>query len=347
MFTTTLLLLTACSGRGGAKDSESTADTAGDCDPTIASIELPDFHAELDVTVFEIDPAEIDPESDNFPASHHRIWIPSDMSQVTREELFVIIPGTGNQPNAFDDIANVAVRSGYAVIGLAWDSEYHVADYCTESSDQEACREAVFEEKAYGNNTSEEADISEADSVVGRLTRLLRHLDTNYPDAGAGAFLDGDTPRWGSMVLTGFSQGASMVGYVSKDVEVARAVLLAGGGDSATTDDGEILIADWCYDPRATPASRTFALSHLGDSPEADAAVHAAYGLLDIADYVDAGTSSPAYCTATHALTFDLPAAGDNPNQGHLATAHDGYVPVDDDGVPLLAEDYHYLFTAE
>lgn len=107
------------------------------------------------------------------------------------------------------------------------------------------------------------------------------------------------------------------------------------------------MIADWVFDPRVTPAERTYALSHLGDSPEADAEVHEAYGLLDIAAYVDAGTSSPAYCTATHALYFDLPAEGDDPWQGHLATAHDEYVPLDDDGVLELAEDYYYLFTAE
>lgn len=138
--------------------------------------------------------------------------------------------------------------------------------------------------------------MGEADSVVGRLTRLLSWLDTNYPAMSAGVFLDGDAPRWSSMVIAGFSQGALMTGYLTKDHEVARAVLFAGGCDGMELDDGKVLLASWCSDTRATPVERTWSLSHLRDEANEDRDIHLAFGLPTLGDYADAGTESPAYC---------------------------------------------------
>ena len=353
-----LALALACSrpapkaaGPGGPEDSGAPPDTDAGCDPTVPSVALPSFTADVEHLHGTVDPTELDPAAVSHPAARHEVWVPTDPSVPLRDELLVFLPGTGNTPDGFDKVAQVALRAGYPVIVLAWPGEDHPATPCytlhpDDMAAMEACRTAAFEEKAYGNGVSEVEDIPPGDSVVGRLTRLLSWLDAEYPSADAGRFLDGDAPRWSSIAIAGFSQGALIAGLLAKDHAVARAVLFAGGCDSFTTDDGEVYLAASCSAPRATPVERIWALSHARDETNEDLAVHEALGLPALGGYADAGEESPAYCTDTHLLAFNLPSAGDDPTKFHLAVAHDNFMPVDADGVPVLAEDIFYLFTA-
>lgn len=365
----TLLLLAACTGGdagapkpGGdtAADTagdDTAADTAGDdtaadtgedtgsdCDPTVASLQVPDMHADVGIVQAEIVPSAIDPETDRFPQSHHTLMVPTGIER--RDELFLMLPGTGNHGTAFDAVATVAAHAGYAVLVLAYDSELNHAGICAEVplDEMEACRTAVIHEKIYGTDETDLIDVDEADSIVGRAVRVLNAADAEYPDAGAGRYLDGDTLAWDQIVVAGFSQGSVMAGYLSKDHAFARAVLLAGGCDAMDAEDGSIYLAEWCTAERATPADRTYAISHVQDEPEKDAAIHAAYGLDAFGDYADIATEAPAYCTDTHLLASTVESSGADTDRYHLSVAHDDYIPVDDEGVPVLAEDYWYAF---
>jgi hypothetical protein len=342
-------LLLACAGRDHA-DVVDTDTASSDCDPSVPSIDLPDFRSDAGLTNVVLRPTDIDPESDNYAGSNHSLWVSSDPAVARRDELLVMLPGTRNTPDGFDEVAKIAARAGYPVIVLAWDSELHPSELCTFDPDDVegyiACRTAVVEEKAYGVDASPHVDIGEADGVVGRLERLLAHLAANYPETGADAFLEGTAPRWSSIALAGFSQGAMMSGYLSRAEEMARLVLFAGGCEGLVAEDGTVYLADWCTVDRATPADRTRALYHTDDQPEEFSAILDAYGVSALGDPVDAGRASPAYCADTHTLVFDLPDANGGA-QSHLATAHDQYLPRDADGVPLLAEDIYWLFTAQ
>lgn len=65
------------------------------------------------------------------------------------------------------------------------------------------------------------------------------------------------------------------------------------------------------------------------------------YGLDQFGDFARADLESPPY-DCTHVLSTDHePRQGDN--SFHNSLASDSHVPVDDDGIPLLAEDYTYL----
>lgn len=322
-----------------------TPSDAGDCDPTEPSVALPDFGATLADPIVLV-PSELDPATDRFPGATHRVYLPAAGTTV-RDELFVFLPGTGNHPAAFDRLARIAAHAGYRVLVLAWDSERHPSEYCLSLplGEQEACRTAVFHEKAYGQDRTPVVDIDEADSVVGRAVRVLEAIEARLPGGGAATYLDGGSLAWDRLVLAGFSQGAVMVGYLSRDHAVARAVLLAGGCDSVDVG-GTVRLAAWCTSPRATPADRTWALRHVSDEPEEDRAIHEAYGLFAFGDYLDVGAASPAYCSGTHLFETSLPSTGDG-TRYHLSVAHDDYLPVDAGGVPILAEDYFYLFTAE
>lgn len=347
----TWLLVTALGGCNGGEDTNTPTDTDTDplCDATVPTIDLPDFNADIEMIRATIVPSALDPQSDNFPQSHHELWLADDPSIQRRDELFLFLPGTNNKPNAFDDVAEIAARAGYPVLVLAWDSEYHAGEYCRFDGDVQAlidCRTDVFHEKAYGTDESEHIDIGEPDSIVGRARRVIERVHQDYPTVGADQWLDDDGLRWENIVVAGFSQGALMTGYLSKDHAVSRAVLLAGGCDTIMEEDGTVHMASWCTEARATPVERTWALWHLRDEPEQDGAILETFGLPTLGDYADAATQSPDYCTGTHGLTTDLPSADGNGYSFHLSVAHDGYLPVDGQGTPTLAEDFYYLFTA-
>lgn len=331
------------------RDAGAPAPDAGSaCDPREASVTL-ELAPESSVVQLSVPPMAIDSASDLYPVSQHQLFVSNDPGVTRRDELLLFLPGTSNHAQGFERLGALAARAGFPVIVLAYESETNQASLCAsvgydDPAAQDACRTAVILEKIYGTDESDVIEIDEANSIVGRAVRLLRHVEAERPELGASAFLDGDTLRWERIVVAGFSQGAVMAGRISRDHALARAVLLAGGCDAFTDLEGTVHLASWCTEARATPAARTFALMHTMDEPEEDRAVHEAFGLTALGDYAHAPTESPAYCTGTHLLETDLRSQGDE-TRYHLSVAHDEYVPLDAQGLPVLAEDYLYLFT--
>lgn len=331
-------------GSGGGVSGGSGA--GGACDPSEPTFDAPDVAPPSAVMHAEIAPAAIDEATFAYPQSKHQLYIADPTEVPPREELFVLLPGTNNLAQGFDTLARLAASAGYPVIVLAYESDTHPAGLCAAVTGAQAiadCRTGVMAEKAYGNDVTDAYPGDEPNSVAGRLVRVLAHVDQNFPAAGADRFYDDAGPRWDRIVLAGFSQGSVLAGFIGKDQALARLVLLAGGCDAtgeAGSEDRELL--PWCFEPRATPAARTWALSHVNDLANADRLSHEAFGLLEIADYADASTEAPSYCTQTHALMSNEPTP-----KAHLSVALDAEIPVDASGVPVLAEDYLYLFTAE
>ncbi|MCU0659038.1 MAG: hypothetical protein MUF64_28420 [Polyangiaceae bacterium] len=136
-----------------------------------------------------------------------------------------------------------------------------------------------------------------------------------------------------------------MAGYLGKDKPLARNVFLSGGCDTEGTDETNAKPSAWCYLPRKTPPERMFGVLHTEDMFWLKRMIYEGpYGMSAFGAFADAGTQSPDYCASgTHILTTSLePLPGQGP---HESLASDAAMPVDDKKVPLLAEDYHYLFT--
>jgi len=187
--------------------------------------------------------------------------------------------------------------------------------------------------------------VDEPNSIVGRLVRLLGALDERYPDAGWGAWLDGASPAWGDIALAGFSQGSGMASMIAKDHALARFSTFSSGCDNVGTDPTNARPADWCYEPRETPVERTFGILHTEDYFSIKRQIYEdALDLDAFGAFADADTSAPSYCTGTHILTTSLPPSDTaDPDAYHKSLAVDDVMPVDDAGVPLLAEDQWYL----
>jgi len=309
---------------------------AGGC----GSYTVPQFVARPEADQRRFQPSAIDPATALFPGKEHFVVYPRGIP--LRPELFVMLGGSEGAPQQNTNIYRIAAQAGYRVIGLAYPNEPSGASLCDGAPDQNLCFVAEHEEKIYGIPGVDGIEVGEPESIVGRLKRLITHLATVFPQEGWEAYLDADDELvWANIVLTGFSQGSGHSGYLGKDHLLARLVFLSSGGDSLIGPDGLPTAADWCKAPRMTPAERTFGMLHVEDNLEGKALVYAAYGLPAFGDFSNAGENAPPH-DCSHQLLTDLPPRRD-PDHFHTSLANDDEMPVDADGIPVLAEDYFYL----
>ena len=360
MKTLTLLLLASMVGcdSGGADEPSTSADGAtidgtvtdgGVLDAALppdpdaggcGAYTVPDLTARPNAEQRRLMPQAIDPASALFPEKEHFVLYPR--SGPRRAELLVMLGGSEGAPQQNTNLYRIAVLGGYRTIGLAYPNEPSGSTLCDGAADQNRCFVAEHEEKVYGIPGVDGIEVGEPDSIVGRLKRLLAHLDEQFPAEGWGAYLDAaGEPAWEHIVLLGFSQGSGHVGYLGKDHLLARLVFLSSGGDSLLGPDGVPTAADWCKAPRQTPAERTFGMLHAEDNFEGKSLVYAAYGLPAFGDFSNAGAHAPPH-GCSHQLVTDL-TPRDNPNHFHTSLANDAEMPVDANGIPVLAEDYFYL----
>jgi hypothetical protein len=323
------------------------------CDPTVRSIDVPDLAAPFGFERRFVLPQDIDPATDDFNGASHEIFMPNDPGIVVRDRLFVMLPGTNNMPGGFTQILRIAARAGYTAIGLVYDTEI-APEWCSgvglSGPPLFACSDGFFREKLYGEPALNGITIDEPSSIVGRLRRLLPWLHGEYPSYGFDRFYDANGIRWERIVVGGFSQGAAMTGYLAKDRPLARAVFFAGGCDAWEDPPDFSHLMPWCFDPRQTPAERTFALMHTRDEPQEDMLIYDTFGMTALGGVANAATAAPDYCTTPHVLQTDLPSQMTQPDDHgqkvHLSVAHDSFMPLDGP-IPVLAEDYWYLLTAE
>jgi len=95
---------------------------------------------------------------------------------------------------------------------------------------------------------------------------------------------------------------------------------------------------------RATPADRTYGILHLQDDYARKSFTFRELGLDAFGDFSRADEGSPPY-GGTHILSTDH-VPRNTPSAFHNSMASDRYMPLNESGIPLLAEDYYYLFTS-
>lgn len=157
-----------------------------------------------------------------------------------------------------DDYANCgngALGTLVAGWGFHWFAPCYMATYGVENcgNDIEGCRLEALE----GTDHHPFVNISRSDSIEQRIILGLKHLQELNPGGDWQYFLDGETPRWSDIVITGHSHGASSSGVVGVHRKVFRVVMLAGPYDPGQA---------WLSQEPMTPRDRFFGFSHTGDS---------------------------------------------------------------------------------
>jgi len=179
---------------------------------------------------------------------------------VARNDLFLFLPGTGAAPRMYRKILLEASRRGFHAIGLTYDNQKMVNKRCKTTTDP-ACWGTIRGEELDAAHPSSELTISADESIVSRLTHLLRYLAREYPAQGWGQYLVGDSPVWSKFVVSGHSQGAGEAAYMAK-IYALRGVC---GFDSPSDGNAHVRVPAWLTMPNLTPLAREYVFTNRDD----------------------------------------------------------------------------------
>lgn len=278
----------------------------------------------------------VNPNCSDPRCDHHHVWL--DPSRASNGKLFVFMVGftpQGPRPRAHALVQQEAARLGYHVIGLMYQNNLGPGG-CTGGPDPD-CFGNVRLEILDGIDRSSLVNVSRANSIDNRLTKLLLYLAAQYPDEGWSRFLHKGEPKWSQIAVGGHSGGASQAALIAKIRHVNRVVLLAGPANESAQVAAWISIGE-------TPAAKYFDLLHQRDSRNPAILANIDALTLDrFGNPVVPELSEPPY-GGTHVLITDLePTGGYGMDNSHLSVAVDARTPRAADGTPLLRDAWRYL----
>jgi hypothetical protein len=279
----------------------------------------------------------VNPNCSDPQCDHHHVWL--DASRPSNGKLFVFMPGIAPpapRPRSYQLVQQEAARLGYHVIGLMYQNSFGMG--CAGSADPDCLGNARLE-SIDGVDRSSVVDVSRANSIDNRLTKLLLYLDAQFPGEGWSRFLYKGEPKWSQIALGGHSAGAAQAALIGKIRHVDRVVMFAGPSDVADAAQP----AAW-VSIGETPAAKYFDLVHIRD--QGTAAIFANVRALDLERFgepVQVELSQPPY-HGTHILVTDLePQGGYGARNPHMSTAVDLWTPLGPDGTPLLRDAWRYM----
>ncbi len=203
----------------------------------------------------------------------------------------------------------VLAGMGFHVFGPCYSSDYGVGN-C--GDDIEGCRLEAFE----GVDHHSFIDIAPPDSIETRIVKGLAYLQEHNPEGDWTYFLEGESPRWEKIVVSGISHGASSSGVIGHVRSAHRVVMLSGPYDVGQA---------WLTKPSITAADRFYGFSHTADDQhEGHLAAFESMGLSGEPMSIDG--ASPPY-GGSHRLVTSA-ATGD----GHSSTQAGGASPKDGTG---------------
>lgn len=251
--------------------------------------------------------------------------------------LLVFLPGTGGKPSCCTLFLTRAVSLGYSAIGLTYNNETAVGARCLNDL---GCFGEVRANVFDGSDPSSYSDLPASDGVSSRLVALLSYLAARYPREGWGRFLDGGEPAWGSIVMSGHSQGGGEAAFIGTLRRLRGVVALSSPPDTDLSHQP----ASWLSSvPRGpTPLGRIIAFVHSGDPFYARILADWSamqLGSLGPPTYVDA--AAPPY-GGTHQLISSAPLP-QAVLATHDSTAVDAATPTCSNGAPEYAPVWDYM----
>jgi hypothetical protein len=272
------------------------------------------------------------------------VAINPSVSVNARGKLFVFLPGTQGKPTQYTYILRAGASRGFHAVGVNYMNQTAMGTLCQSSMDSE-CYWNARNEVIFGNGTpvSGQASVSQADSIVNRLNKLLNWLDSNYPMEGWGQYLQPNkSVDWRKVVLAGHSQGGGHVGVLAKTVSLSRAVYFSSPADWNELANRP---AEWSLSkPNVTLANQQYGFGADSDTLVPNAYAFAHWDRLGLpkplsgpvlVDNISAPflnsqqlrTSLP-HNPSSSALTLSL--------RNHGITVNDTSTPVDANGKPLF-----------
>ena len=247
-----------------------------------------------------VPPKATDPAIDQALDDHY-VWF--NPASHEKHRLFVFMPGAKQRPAMFQRVPKEAARVGYHSIGLMYPDGVEIKTVCAAKTDVGACLENARLETIDGVHRSAIVNVSPANCINNRLTKLLQYLARTHPEEGWSKFLKAGVPRWERIAPSGHSRGGQAAAMVAKLHLVARVVLFSSPGDVVGPR-----AAPW-LSTHVTPSNRYYGLADDRDitGPYADQLiVWEELGMRAFGGLIAPETSAPPY-GGTHTLVTDLP----------------------------------------
>lgn len=298
---------------------------------------------------WNVNPATTDPAIASDPTFTHLAFAPTTTA---RGKLVVMFHGTGSNPQAHLELANALRGDGYHVILLRYSATLSTPNACPTAvagSDPD-CHRVFRSETTFGAGVTDPdggsydhalVSISQANSVMNRLLKLVDHLRVIAPTAGWGEFQDRTGAacdvfnttygacelNWGDVVAAGHSQGAGVALYLGKFFPLRRVMMLSGSYDAFDLGGGSFTVAPWITEGGMdVPASRIGTLLHTSDyGLNTFRAVENALGLPG--SEVNVTTSSPPYGSSNRLITSTASTCPWDGTPGHNSTTVDVCAP--------------------
>jgi hypothetical protein len=293
------------------------------------------------LVLHRVAPQATDPAIDQF-LDDHFAWL--DTAAQSNHRLLVFMPGQGQRPALFQMLQREAARLGYHVVGLMYSNGVRIGAVCPTASDPAACFEQARLEIIDGIDRGVVVNVSEANSIDNRLTKLLEYLAVLYPEEEWSQFLADGAPQWPLIAVAGHSLGGGEAAMIGKIHLVARVVLFSAVNDTMNTLYGGSSASPSWVAEHVTPLARYWGIAHDRD-PTGFRAIRASWESIGLAAFgpaVAPETSEPPY-SWTHMLVTDL--APQNGTSPHGAPSNDLNTPLAADGTPLLRDAWDYLLT--
>ncbi len=210
------------------------------------------------VQIYKIGPQATDSSIDNWLETH---YVTINKSKPLRGKLFVFFPGSHGIPDSHHLLINRASEVGYHAISLRYPNSWMVGGLCQDSCDPD-CHEQVRLDILDGGERSNKVQIGYHNSIINRLVKLLQYLNQQHPEERWNDYIEGNTPKWESIILAGHSQGGGQAAMIAKMYEVERVIMFASPADY---NQGLKLPAPWLSKESKTPTNRYYGFVHFQD----------------------------------------------------------------------------------
>lgn len=298
-----------------------------------APIAVPPTPAAHTCTEYSLRPEALDPQANK--------WLEEELAAVDSTApktgpLVVYLIGANSKPIKARAMIKEIAALGFHVVAPMYANDYQITEVCDPAKDpDDDCHAKARLEAFDGQDHSPHLEGSRANSIEGRVARMLARLAQDHPDEGWSAYLDGDQPRWAEIILAGQSHGASSAGLIGKVRKLRRVVMFSGPFDNRAG-----VPAAWTHLPAMTPVDRVYGISHLREPQHQGHLKNwAAMGLVGTPVTVEG--SAPSFAGSHQLVTTLTPLAGKNP---HGVSAASGASPRNLDGSFVLAPAWRYLF---
>jgi dienelactone hydrolase len=271
---------------------------------------------------------------------HYAVMDPDASS---KDQLVLVLPGTGARPSQYTDYCNNAASLGFRVLGLMYPNDKSINALCTVNAPldprvQKWARLEVID----GRNRVNFVNVNQFNSIESRMVKALQYLQRTNPRAGWGAFLQKGNVDWDKIIVVGHSQGGGMAGVIAKTRKVNRCVMFT---------DMDYWVAgnrpcDWMSEAPQTPTDRWYFLAHQRDQhlafPEMITSAKA-LGLGKYGGFVQVETAQDSAFSGTHCLFTNLAPARFAPESFHGSVIVNPAIARNDKGVPQLKAAWDYM----